>query len=192
MKRLFYSIAALSLFTCLFLGKSQATCLAPLALQAPGGYPYEVSYATGPNNSCVTYYLDKSGNVAMWGNETVQGNQTANGLSIFTPQVIVGVSSQTTIVPTSTYIQLASTGGVVTLGGPWLGGAQTYYAPISTVTAVAGEMIILYSTSTNSVTISTGAVNGTVGSSNALSGATPKILEFIFDATQSLWREMHD
>ena len=158
-------------------------------------------YESGPTANLTTIgRLDSSGNLTVAGNESVAGNQTSGGTTVFTPQVITGISSTTVIVPTATYIQLLSTQNVVTLGGLTNNAGQVFYAPISTASAVAGQMVIFYSTSTTSyVVISTGAPsgnyfnsNGTIGSATTLSTAPPKTLQFIFDAVLQAWTEVHD
>lgn len=53
---------------------AQATCLTPLPNGVVEGPPYLVDYATGPNNSCIQYYLDTSGNQAVYGTNIQYSN----------------------------------------------------------------------------------------------------------------------
>lgn len=150
-----------------------------------------------PGNLQTPFRVDSSGNITSLGSETLSGNQTWTGITVMTPQVVTGVSTTTTITPTATYIQVISSGAIVTIGGARTDGVASYYVPLATASATAGQLVILYSTSSASyVQISTGALtgasNGTWGSATSLSTAPPKILEFIFDAVDSVWREVHN
>ena len=171
----------------------QATCVTPLALQAPGGYPYEVAYTTGPNDQCYIYYVDKSGNQAQSGNLTVlgsvttTGSQTLTGLQAFSPTSQLGLSTTSTISPTATYMLLTSTGGTVTLGQ----GAP--YVAIATATAVNGQILILGST----VPLSGASISLTSGTASGLDlGAATRAINYgkklglIYDSLTSMWTEL--
>jgi hypothetical protein len=154
------------------------------------------------------FRVDRSGNLTVAGTSAVTGastftgavtnssNVTTVGKSIQTPQLITGVSSTTTLSPTGTYVQLASTGGLVTVGQATGNAGQTYYPAIATATATSGQYVLFFTTGTSGVVISTGAGlgsnNGVEGSSAFLSTVRPKVLEFIFDSANSMWREVHD
>ncbi len=161
---------------------------------------WKASYAV---NACTKsdfwcYQSGPSQNIVTPGRLDASGNLTLLGESIWNPLVVTGVSSQSTISPSATYMQILSTGGPVLLGGPVNGGggAPTYIA-ISTVSAVAGQLLFLYSTGTiTGFQLSTGAAvginTGVVGSANFLSGTFPKMLEFMYDAADAVWREVHN
>lgn len=184
-----------------------------LSYTTTGGYAPPISYTVcDPFNvtaSLVAQNLTLSGNATVAGNLNVTGsvtggsqngtNETLSGIQVFSPQVIVGISSTTSLTPTSTYVQVLSSAAFVTLGGATGNAGQAWYAPISTASAVPGQLLIIYSTSPTSyvvistATTGTAASNGTWASATTVSTQQPsKVLQFIFDGVDQAWREIHD
>lgn len=159
------------------------------------GPPYLESFTTGPNNSCIEWYIDKSGNFSAYGNGyiggnlTVTGNSTVNGLTVYTPTQVTGVSTSTVLNPTSTYVQVLSSGGVVAMnGGTYSAGLGS--CAISTMTATNGQYLVLTSTNTTGyITISTGSTSCVSGPTSVLS-TNGKAIALIFESAESLWKQV--
>jgi len=156
-------------------------------------------YESGPTGNLSTIgRLDSSGNLSLNGNTVLGsgagvstggvGNLSYGGISVYTPQSVT-VSSCSTIVPTSTYIQVVSSGSTLLMGNCATPGAPI----ISTATAIAGQYVILYDTSSaGAITLSSGTASGIVGtSSNApFVLSNTGTISFIFDAVTQMWREI--
>lgn len=82
-----------------------ATCVPPVAQAygVSGNISYEQMYSTGPNNACITSYVDRNGNSQFWGNVATFGasTDTFNGTLNY-QHFLVGTSSVV-------YIQVAGT-----------------------------------------------------------------------------------
>lgn len=151
---------------------------------------------TGKNNSNCPFRVDANGNVTTLGTVTVSGSGsstftgpvsqpqvTTTGVTIYTPQSTTAVSTNTTLSPTATFVNLLSTGAYVTLG---LGTIPA----ISTTTATNGQLLILNSTSTVSyVQISTGTTACVVGPTATISTSN-KAVSLIFDSAAGLWKQI--
>lgn len=133
---------------------------------------------------------DGSGNLSLSQNVslssvTISSVTVTAGKSVLTPLAVVSISSMTTITPTASYLRLLSTGSLVTIG--------LTVPAISTTTAIDGQMIVLGSTSSASaVQIATGTVACVVGSKTPLVINSLTRIQFIFDAIDGLWKELHD
>ena len=113
------------------------------------------------------------------GNVKLKVTQLAN-----TSQVTV--STFTSISPTGTYMQIASTGGPVYLS------PQSSYPAISTSTAFNGQWLILISTATtNVVQIGSGTASG-VASNNkwAVISSSMAPVQYIFNSALAQWLQI--
>jgi hypothetical protein len=166
------------------------------------GPNYEVAYSTGPNQSGIIYYVDQSGNEFVAGNITSSGTATNTfyGKVAFqsTPTVnsmlVLGATSatisvSTQILPTSSYMNLLTTGPILMASLPTISTATT----VGGSTAWAdGTMLVLTSTSaTNATTLQD---NATLAGSRLMLGNYPtrvvsstNTLTFIFNASSVTW-----
>jgi hypothetical protein len=105
--------------------------------------------------------------------------------TVYPPVSITGITSATTINPAgATNLSLLGA-GAVTIGGS--------ACAISTTTAISGQYVILSDTSSvSTVSISTGTIACVFASKTPLVVNNVTVIELLFDATQSVWREIHD
>lgn len=150
----------------------------------------QACYVIGSSQNPTTVYrIDASGNVTNTANITVTGTAAHTGPTVYTRSQTVAITSTTVILPTSTYMIVASTGGLVTCG---LGLNGTAAAPcISTSTAVDGQYLVIGATqTTNPVAFSSATASGMDLGSASRTVQYGKILTLIFDGINSIWREV--
>lgn len=129
--------------------------------------------------------IQRIGNNNLFVSGILASSTTISGVSVFVPSSNVGVTTSTTLSASASYERILSTGGPVLIG--------TALPAISTTTAVDGQYLILGSTSTvGTVSIATGTVSCVVGSKTPLVINNVNRIEFIFDAIDGLWKELHD
>lgn len=164
-------------------------------------------YVTGPTANLTTQWrIDASGNATsngvitssgtgtsnFAGSISVAGNGTTSGITVYPPQVVVGITTITVISPTSTYLQVLSTGAVVTCGiaTPMLPGNAAIPC-ISTATATNGQLLILTSTSTiNTLIMSSGTSAGMDLGAATRTLQFGKVLTLIYDSSIFEWKEL--
>lgn len=98
----------------------------------------------------------------------------------------VNVSTKVPISPTATYMAILSTGGVVNFA------SNSSYPAVSTSTAVNGQYLVLFSTSSAcSIGIATGSATGVVGTDAFIFiSSTRSAAQFIYNSTLSQWVEI--
>ena len=106
--------------------------------------------------------------------------------TVFAPVSQITVSTTTSITPTATYMVVESTGGNVIFT------ITSNIPAISTATAINGQYLVLYSTTTAAnLFISTGTATGIIGDDSMIViSSTKSAVAFIYNSTLLQWVEI--
>lgn len=135
-------------------------------------------YESGPTGNLLTpARLDSSGNLTLFGSETVSGQ------SIYPPISQVNISTIVPVSVTGSFMVVDSTGSMVPF--------STSVA-IATSTAINGQFFILSSTSSvSTLQITTGTATGVIGDDAVIViSSTKSAVGFIYSSPLSQWIEV--
>ena len=154
----------------------------------------QACYVIGSSQNPTTVFrIDAAGNTTTNSNMTVVGTATHTGITVYTPSSVTVVSSASVVSPTATYMQVISSGtGNVTCGLSVTVPASQAAAPcISTSTAVNGQFIIVFATTTvATVTFSSATTAGMDLGAAGRAVQFGRSLGLIYDSSISEWKEL--